>query len=261
MSFPQRSMSHLREIHKGSSIAGGICQKSEGTLSLAIEDLKVFCKELIEKHGGTFYWKKVLKGSELFETNKNCSISPDGGLFYMTLESRTYCFLIVEDKCQGTNDTRFVRKLPKQASGNAIERVFKNLNASWHLFKDLPVSPYLVFVSGCDFHSTETIIDRIGPMSNFGKKPLVWEKTSENIFNVDEMKEKINIKKNMNREFATFCVKTHKYNEFPNGSTMWLREERLTIMKHIAEQSIKEIALHHSIYGRICPPTYDNIHR
>ena len=98
-------------------------------------------------------------------------------------------------------------------------------------------------------------------MSNFGKKPLVWEKTSENIFNVDEMKEKINIKKNMNREFATFCVKTHKYNEFPNGSTMWLREERLTIMKHMAEQSIKEIALHHSIYGRICPPTYDNIHR
>src|SRR6056300_26581 len=261
MSFPQRSMSHLREIHKGSSIAGGICQKSEGTLSLAIEDLKVFCKELIEKHGGTFYWKKVLKGSELFETNKNCSISPDGGLFYMTLESRTYCFLIVEDKCQGTNDTRFVRKLPKQASGNAIERVFKNLNASWHLFKDLPVSPYIVFVAGCDFHSSESIIHRIGPLSNFGKDPIVWEMDGENVFDVSEMTSKIDIKKNVNREFAIFCVKTHKYDKFPYESSMWKDNERLEVMKHVAGESLKEIIHYHYRHERVCISTHDNIHR
>jgi hypothetical protein len=44
-----------------------------------------------------------------------------------------YCFLIVEDKYQGTNDVRHSKGLGKQGTGNAIERVFKNL----------PISPYL----------------------------------------------------------------------------------------------------------------------
>ena len=61
-------------------------------------------------------------------------MSPDGGLFFIELDSKRYCFLIVEDKYQGTNDIRYNEGLKKQGTGNAIERVFKNLNASWHLF-------------------------------------------------------------------------------------------------------------------------------
>jgi hypothetical protein len=256
------NMSHLKNIHLGSSIASGICQKSEHTLHCILEEIKKFCIELIGDTG-TFHWQKSIKVSDLIKgyTNDKCFMSPDGGLFFVTIDTKRYCFMIVEDKYQGTNDMRLSKGLPKQGLGNAIERVFKNLNASWHLFKDLPISPYIVFVAGCDFHSSESIIHRIGPLSNFGKSPLVWEMKDENTFDVSDMTSKIDIKKDIDREFATFCVKTHKYDEFPCESSMWKDNERLEIMKHVASESLKEIILYHYRHERICTSTDDNIHR
>ena len=104
----------------------------------------------------------------------------------------------------------------------------------------------MVFVAGCDFHHSETIIDRIGPISNFGRSPIVWEMKGDNNFDPNQMIAHINIKKDMMREFATFCVKTHKYNEFPYGSSMWKPSERLEIMKHVASESLKEIIRFHN---------------
>ena len=245
-------MSHLQTIHKGSSIAGGICKKSEGTLNSVLCEIKSYCHELAKSMDCEFFWKKSIGINELIpeiSADKKCFISPDGGLFFVKIETKSYCFMIVEDKYQGTNDLRRSKCLDKQATGNAIERVFKNLNASWHLFKDLPISPYLVFVAGCDFHHSETIIDRIGPISNFGRSPIIWEMTENNSFNPDDMISKINLKKDMMREFATFCVKTHKYDQFPYGSSMWTCEERLKVMKHVASESLKEIVAFHHRYG------------
>jgi len=255
-------MSHLKEIHLGSSIASGVCKKSEHTLNCILEEIKKFCIELIGDTG-TFHWQKSIKVTDLIDgyTNDKCFISPDGGLFFVTIDSKKYCFMIVEDKYQGTNDLRLSKGLAKQGLGNAIERVFKNLNASWHLFKDLPISPYIVFVAGCDFHSSESIIHRIGPLSNFGKDPIVWEMDGENVFDVSEMTSKIDIKKNVNREFATFCVKTHKYDKFPYESSMWKDNERLEVMKHVVSESLKEIIRYHYRDERVCISTDDNIHR
>src|SRR5210317_1174738 len=255
-------MSHLKEIHLGSSIASGVCQKSEHTLNCILEEIKKFCIELIGDTG-TFHWQKSIKITDLIDgyTNDKCFINPDGGLFFVTIDSKKYCFMIVEDKYQGTNDLRLSKGLAKQGLGNAIERVFKNLNASWHLFKDLPISPYIVFVAGCDFHSSESIIHRIGPLSNFGKYPIVWEMDGENVFDVSEMTSKIDIKKDVDREFATFCVKTHKYDKFPHESSMWKDSERLEVMKHVASESLKEIIHYHYRYERVCTSTDDNIHR
>jgi hypothetical protein len=188
-------------------------------------------------------------------------MNPDGGLFFIVIDNRKYCFLIVEDKYQGTNDLRLSKTMKKQGLGNAIERVFKNINASWHLFKDLPISPYLVFTAGCDFHSSESIIHRIGPLSNFGRKPIVWEMKKGTSFDVSEIVSKINIKKDVNREFAIFCVKTHKYDEFSHKSSIWEANERLEIMKHTARESLKELILYHNSYEKVCAPAYDNIHR
>ena len=255
-------MSHLQVIHKGSSIAGGVCIHSEKTLHDVMFVFKKFCHDIVAEVGGRFHWEKRLFFSE-GDVKHTPFISPDGGVFYVTLDDTKYCFLIVEDKYQGTNDKRFSENLEKQSTGNAIERVFKNVNASWHLFKHLPVSPYIVFVAGCDFHSSESIIHRIGPISNFGKEALVWEmKYGAPPFDPQDMAPRIHIKKGPHEPcHATFCVKTHKYNEFPHKSSMWTPEERLYIMKHVARESLKEIVSYHGIHGKVCTPTYDNIHR
>ncbi len=238
-------MSHLRSIHRGSAIASGVCVDSENTLNSILDEFRCFCSDYVREIGN-FYWCKTMKVSDVIKgyEDNTCFISPDGGLFFIEIESKRYCFLIVEDKYQGTNDIRYEEGLTKQSTGNAIERVFKNLNTSWHFFKDLPISPYLVFVAGCDFHSSETIIHRIGPFTNFGREPIIWEMGSSE-FDVSAMLPKIDVRKDNDREFATFCVKTHKYNEFPNKSSMWKASERLVVMKHIAKQSLKEIIRYH----------------
>lgn len=248
----KKTMAHLQEIHLGSSIASGICQKSEGTLNSILDEFKQFCIELIRDQcpEGKFDWQKSIKVADLIPGGYSCDkcfMSPDGGLFFITIEGVKYCFMIVEDKYQGTNDKRLARGQKKQGLGNAIERVFKNLNASWHLFKDLPVSPYLVFAAGCDFSRSESIIHRIGPLSNFGKKTLVWEMSGSNTtFDVSEMASDIDIKKGSHGAVAAqFCVKTHKYDEFPHGSSMWSGCERLEVMKKVASDSLKEIIRHH----------------
>lgn len=255
-------MSHLQAIHKGSSIAGGVCIHSEKTLHDVMTVFKTFCRDLVAGVGGSFHWEKRIFFSS--DVGKHAPfISPDGGVFYMTLDDTTYCFLIVEDKYQGTNDKRFSENLGKQATGNAIERVFKNVNASWHLFKHLPVSPYIVFVAGCDFHSSESIIHRIGPISNFGKEALIWELNhGARPFDPHDMISRVDIRKGPYEPcHATFCVKTHKYNEFPHKSSMWTPEERLCIMKHVARESLKEIVSYHDSHGKVCTSAYDNIHR
>ena len=67
-----------------------------------------------------------------FETNKN--INP---------------LLVLEDKKQGTNDSRIAKGLPKQALGNAIERFAKNVKTTEMLFHTQSIFPY-VHCSGCE---------------------------------------------------------------------------------------------------------------
>jgi len=58
------------------------------------------------------------------------SIRPDGGILYIQGQPEddlTYPILIAEVKNQGTNELRLKEGLPKQAKGNAIERLGKNL--------------------------------------------------------------------------------------------------------------------------------------
>lgn len=254
-------MSHLQIIHKGSSIAVGACIQSEKTLNDVMAVFKTFCRDLVAEMGGRFRWEKRVFFSS---TGKRAPfISPDGGVFYVTFDDSTYCFLIVEDKYQGTNDKRLAQKLPRQPTGNAIERVFKNVNAAWHLFKHLPVSPYVVFVAGCDFHSSESIIHRIGPISNFGKEAITWEMTRDGPpFDPRDTASRINIMKGpCDPCHATFCVKSHKYDAFPYQSSMWTPEERLYIMTHVARESLKEIASYHTSHGKLCPPAHDYVHR
>lgn len=95
-------------------------------------------------------------------------ISPDGGFLFATnKQGERRIILVSEVKHQGTNDKRKTEGLPKQARGNAIERLGKNLIGIRALFKNEGVLPFVCFGNGDDFSDGSTIIDRVLTMNDF----------------------------------------------------------------------------------------------
>ena len=98
-------------------------------------------------------------------------VSPDGGVFY--LQSRNddfiYPILIAEVKNQGTNDQRAREGLTKQARGNAIERLGKNLIGLRVALRREIIFPFVCFGYGCDFEPNSSILDRVSTMAMFGQ--------------------------------------------------------------------------------------------
>ena len=146
---------------------------------------------------------------------ENTSMKPDGGI--LAIESSkdsilTYPILISEVKNQGTNDLRAKEGLRKQAQGNAIERLGKNLIGFRTALLRESIFPFVCFGYGCDFEETSSILDRVSIMAMFGK-----------------------------------LNKTYLYNEedgrFNRGSFYfraeeWTVDEMFDIMKDIAERAV-----------------------
>mgnify|MGYP000063216348 CR=1 FL=1 len=100
------------------------------------------------------------------------SIRPDGGILYIQgIEGAalTYPVLISEVKNQGTNDLRAQEGLPRQAKGNAIERLGKNLIGLRTALLRESIFPFVCFGYGCDFEPKSSILDRVSTMAMFGK--------------------------------------------------------------------------------------------
>lgn len=143
------------------------------------------------------------------------SIKPDGGILYICGQSGdkvSYPILIAEVKNQGTNVLRAEEGLPKQAKGNAIERLGKNLIGLRTALMRESIFPFVCFGYGCDFEPDSSILDRVTTMAMFGK-----------------------------------LNKTYLHNEqggkFSRGSfyfrpEKWSADEMYEIMKDIAERSI-----------------------
>lgn len=100
------------------------------------------------------------------------SIRPDGGILYILRKPKDeyrYPILIAEVKNQGTNDLREAQGLPKQARGNAIERLGKNLIGLRTALMRESIFPFVCFGYGCDFDENSYILDRVTTMAMFGK--------------------------------------------------------------------------------------------
>lgn len=86
------------------------------------------------------------------------AFQPDGGV--LTLRSNNnalvHYLIFAEIKRQGTNDIRAKEGKQKQAEGNAIERLGKNLSIIRSLFKYETITPYIVFCWGYDFNESRT---------------------------------------------------------------------------------------------------------
>lgn len=227
--------------------------KSEKNIIDALSDIKMYLEEkakIIDAHiehankvtlneCQKIYYKNG--GPIPDDKNNRVYMKPDGGIFYIILKNgEKIPILIIEDKVQGTNDIRFENGQEKQATGNAIERAAKNIRGSEMLFSGENIFPYIIFASGCDFHSCETIASRL-VMMNMGYPnhliELTPDITQEEINSkINFILENININKQRGYSIASCFVKTHKWNMMKHGSSRWHKEEIVIICKKIIDK-------------------------
>jgi type II restriction enzyme len=101
-----------------------------------------------------------------FETS---AMRPDGGILSMiTNDGHARPVLITEVKNQGTNDLRQAEGKSKQAKGNAIERLGKNVIGFRTAMLAESIMPFLCFGYGCDFADDSSIRDRVSTIAMFG---------------------------------------------------------------------------------------------
>lgn len=261
---------------------------SEGNLKTIIEPLLQWTRSAIEPYGGTIkYFNKIsldelrrisndheyVIGDEAHATDCACdttlagngkcaglidtrvSIKPDAGIILWIFKGMQYPLYIGEDKVQGTNDKLFTSGKPRQATGNAIERYFKNVRAEEMLCAHVPYFPSVVFASGCDFHSSETIAKRL-EAGNYGTPNHYVEISQQNnatseetVIQMQRMADNISIRKKSVGKYMPFaavssvCVKAHKWDEMPHNSSLWRPQEYLAVSKRVVELAIAEVLL------------------
>ena len=128
---------NLRQQRTG-TVINNTSEKREGKAAMALGKVML---HIINKFGiklehesNMFLKNIVIKLKKLFpDVDFNyyfdtSSMRPDGGILYMvTKNEQKYPILITEMKNQGTNDLRLKEGKKKQAKGNAIERLGKNV--------------------------------------------------------------------------------------------------------------------------------------
>lgn len=102
-------------------------------------------------------------------------MTPDGGFLNLIDENgRKFPILISEKKNQGTNDLRALEGKPRQAQGNAIERLGKNVIGLRALLSDEDIFPFVCFGDGCDFVDSSSILDRVTTIAIFGELNKIY---------------------------------------------------------------------------------------
>ena len=117
----------------------------------------------------------------------NTFMSPDGGILSISsaIDGRGFPILITEVKNQGTNDSREAAGLQRQAMGNAIERLGKNVIGFRTMMLDEGIIPFVCFGYGCDFQEGSSILDRVKTIAMFGElnRVNVVPEGEERLFN------------------------------------------------------------------------------
>jgi hypothetical protein len=244
----------IQMVEEGRRLNDDSCS-SEKILSEAMCEIITYAKEHFEPLGYTIVHEKHISlydcqssfekvgGPKPDPDNKKVCMRPDGGILFAISGEMRIPILIVEDKVQGTNDNLFEQKKKRQATGNAIERAAKNIRGAEMLFAGLEIFPYVMFASGCDFHSTETIAKRI-EMMNMGIPnhyiDITKTTTQEQVqASIDVIVPSINVKKMCGKSIASVFVMAHKWDEMKHGSSLWKKEERIQILKKIIDKVLE----------------------
>ena len=255
-------MAHLSSVHSTMAEQGqhptDDSIPSEQALMKAVPEILKYTREKARLHGSTIehvnsmslydlkQWGEKYGGPPGKEEDKRVSIKPDGGIIFMSFKGEKFPLIIIEDKCQGTNDSRHAEGKKKQALGNAIERAFKNVNAAKMMCIHSPCFPYAIFASGCDFHHTETIAQRL-EAGNMGFENHYLDMSHNGcIRNWEALIPQINVKKHiysngMRADIASIFVKAHKWDEGEHNCSRWTTEEYQHICCHIIDQTMEAI--------------------
>lgn len=149
------------------------------------------------------------------------AIFPDGGILFLCKkdeENFKKVLLVTEVKRQGTNDERKKEGKNKQATGNAIERLGKNLTGIKAMLNHEKITPFVCFGWGCDFAPTEkTVLAKLNVLNEF----YYLNKTY--IF-----------KSGGNSNFNYFSPVSMYFRE-----EKWEVEEMFEVMKEIAETALR----------------------
>lgn len=147
-------------------------------LYLANEEVLSILKETYTNH--TFELKKSLTFKQIenyskinfqidFDYSKR-KLLPDGGVIWM---DNKYPILISESKRQGTNKERIKEGKKKQAVGNAVERLGKNLCGIEALYTNDDILPFVCFCHGCDFIEP-TVLCKLYTMNMFQALNVIY---------------------------------------------------------------------------------------
>lgn len=164
--------------------------------------------------------KEKGKRTEFYEYDDSRAIYPDGGIIYLVDDVKTvkYPLVIAEVKHQGTNKERQAEGKEKQATGNAIERLGKNLTAIKTYMHYENITPFVCFGHGCDFAADSlTVLSKVWCLNEF----------------YDINKIYVN-KKDSDMDHGGFSPVSMFFRENP-----WTEEEMFNIMKEIAEYSFR----------------------
>jgi hypothetical protein len=251
----------IKTMHDGGQHFNDNSKHSEDRLTSVIQGKIIpHARARIAELGGTLTFLKQISLYDVMEIfaqhtgeeiencpeNKKVFMKPDGGIIIARIGDKSYPILLTEDKLQGTNDERRTQGLARQATGNAIERAAKNIRGAEMLFGGLPVFPYVLFASGCDLHSSETISKRL-EMMNYGVKnnyveisPSTSVETKATM--VAEMVSRINITKRFGgRCVASMFVKAHKWDEMEHGASVWTPAEIEAVCMRVIDMAIDNI--------------------
>lgn len=144
-------------------------------------DRKVMLKDIVAELRESF------PSVEFSDPLPNTYMQPDGGILSILSADgqRSFPILITEVKNQGTNDLRQAEGLKKQAMGNAIERLGKNVIGFRTMMLDEGIIPFVCFGYGWDFQDSSSILDRVRTIAMFGElnRVNVVPEGEEGLFN------------------------------------------------------------------------------
>jgi len=147
-------------------------------------------------------------------------IRPDGGALFLVNKSKNekLPILIAEIKRQGTNKQRLKEGKERQATGNAIERLGKNLTGIKAMMNHEKITPFICFGWGCDFAPDEkTVLSKVSMLNEF--YPL----NRSHLY-----------KKDGGTEYNWFSPVSMFFRE-----PLWTVEEMFDIMKELSDAAIR----------------------
>jgi len=216
----------LREQRAG-TVINVTSKRQESDIIMALQRVvelldRKFGKTISLAHEKQWYLKNIVAelrhtypDTEFHYHFDSSSIRPDGGVLHIrgkTDDKIMYPVLIAEVKNQGTNDLRAEEGLPKQAKGNAIERLGKNLIGLRTALMRESIFPFVCFGYGCDFEAGSSILDRVSTMAMFGELNKTYLHNEEN--------------GKLNR--GSFYFRPHR----------WSVDEMVNVMGDIAERAV-----------------------